>query len=139
MNMIPDFGLSTHFKPGEPMNRVVGSSYYVAPEVLLRRYSNSCDMWSLGVIAYMLLSGTPPFFGPTDILIKQRIIKGRYSFPAQTFRDVSDEAKNFIKSLICFDSSKRFTAAAAAESTWLSHNHSALTSTNGAPVSRSLT
>jgi calcium-dependent protein kinase len=116
------------------MNRVVGSSYYVAPEVLLRRYNNSCDLWSLGVIAYMLLSGTPPFFGASDALIKQKIMKGKYSFPSHTFKDVSDEAKDFIRSLICFDASKRLTAAAASESTWLSS--SSLPATT---VSRSLT
>lgn len=58
-----DFGLSKHFDPNERMTQRVGSCYYTAPEVLSGDYDYRCDIWSLGVICYMLLSGSPPFYG----------------------------------------------------------------------------
>ena len=114
-----DFGLSTHFVKGKEMTRVVGSSYYVSPQVLKRRYSESCDLWSLGVIAYMLLSGAPPFFGSTDGLIKQSIINGTYTFPSTLFKDVSEEAKGFICSLLSYQPEYRLTARQALNHPWL--------------------
>ena len=58
-----DFGLSKHYDEHESMRQVVGSAYYTAPEVLMGNYDQRCDIWSLGVIAYMLLCGSPPFHG----------------------------------------------------------------------------
>ncbi len=60
-----DFGLSKHVSPGERLTQKVGSCYYTAPEVLNGNYDYKCDVWSLGVLCYMLLSGSPPFFGKT--------------------------------------------------------------------------
>lgn len=60
-----DFGLSKHISPGERLTQKVGSCYYTAPEVLNGNYDHKCDVWSLGVLCYMLLSGSPPFFGKT--------------------------------------------------------------------------
>lgn len=58
-----DFGLSVFFKPGDVFKDLVGSAYYVAPEVLRREYGPEADIWSAGVILYILLSGVPPFYG----------------------------------------------------------------------------
>lgn len=60
-----DFGLCTYFKPGQRFRHIVGSAYYVAPEVLQKNYSYEADMWSLGVVLYILLCGLPPFWGDT--------------------------------------------------------------------------
>jgi serine/threonine protein kinase len=82
--MAIDFGLSSYFEPGERFRDIVGSAYYVAPEVLRRNYSCEADIWSAGVILYILLSGVPPFWAQTD----QAIFEGTY-FPFTTCRRLS--------------------------------------------------
>jgi serine/threonine protein kinase len=114
-----DFGLSTHFTQGHRLSRVVGSSYYVAPEVLKKSYTEACDLWSLGVIVYMLLSGAPPFYGKNDEAIKASIIQGVYSFPTELFRDVSREATEFVETLLSYDVSYRCTAEQSLHHPWL--------------------
>ena len=117
-----DFGLSTHFQPGQRLSRVVGSSYYVAPEVLKKSYTEACDLWSLGVIVYMLLSGAPPFYGKNDEAIKASIVQGEYTFPHELFRDVSDEAMAFVSTLLSYNTEYRYTAEQALTHPWLAAN-----------------
>lgn len=117
-----DFGLSTHFTRGQRLSRVVGSSYYVAPEVLKKSYTEACDLWSLGVIVYMLLSGAPPFYGKNDEAIKASIVQGEYTFPHELFRDVSDEAMAFVSTLLSYNIEYRYTADQALTHPWLSAN-----------------
>lgn len=117
-----DFGLATHYTPGRRLSRVVGSSLYVAPEVLKKSYTESCDLWSLGVIAYILLSGVPPFYGKDDEAIRAAIVKGDYAFPRECFRDVSHEAVNFVGSLVEYDFEKRYTTGHALMHPWLREN-----------------
>mmetsp|Transcript_12260 Transcript_12260/g.17986 ORF Transcript_12260/g.17986 Transcript_12260/m.17986 type:complete len:493 (-) Transcript_12260:112-1590(-) len=117
-----DFGLSTHFSPGQRLSRVVGSSYYVAPEVLKKSYTEACDLWSLGVIVYMLLSGAPPFYGKNDEAIKASIVQGEYTFPHELFRDVSDEAMAFVSTLLSYNTEYRYTAQQALTHPWLASN-----------------
>lgn len=117
-----DFGLSTHFTPGHRLSRVVGSSYYVAPEVLKKSYTEACDLWSLGVIVYMLLSGAPPFYGKNDEAIKASIVQGEYTFPHELFRDVSDEAMAFVSCLLSYNTEYRYTAEQALTHGWLATN-----------------
>ncbi|KAK1742065.1 serine/threonine-protein kinase [Skeletonema marinoi] len=114
-----DFGLSTHFTPGHKLSRVVGSSYYVAPEVLKKSYTEACDLWSLGVIVYMLLSGAPPFYGKNDEAIKSSIVHGEYSFPHELFRDVSEDAMAFVSCLLSYSIEYRYTAEQALTHPWL--------------------
>jgi serine/threonine protein kinase len=114
-----DFGLSTHFTPGHKLSRVVGSSYYIAPEVLKKSYTEACDLWSLGVIVYMLLSGAPPFFGSSEEAIKASILSGEYSFPHELFGDVSEDAVAFVSCLLSYDEDERYTAQQALNHPWL--------------------
>eukprot|EP00968_Pinguiococcus_pyrenoidosus_P022964 scaffold3496_cov201-Pinguiococcus_pyrenoidosus.AAC.3 len=115
-----DFGLSKHLKQShQHMHRAVGTPFYVAPEVLDFNYTVACDMWSLGVIAYMLLCGRPPFAGETDEDILQKVMKGRYHFPAKVSKKISDHAKDFVASLLRLDPGSRMTAEEALAHPWL--------------------
>jgi serine/threonine protein kinase len=79
-----DFGLSRHHKKDKaPMTNIVGTDYYMAPEVIKGRYDRSCDIWSIGIVTYILLCGYPPFNGDTNKEIFNSITRGRFVFPAQ--------------------------------------------------------
>jgi calcium-dependent protein kinase len=84
-----DFGTAKVFKKGEHIKKLVGTSYYVAPEVLNHDYGKACDIWSLGVMAYMFLSGLPPFDGKNDSEIFLKINEGKFSFEHAVWRGVS--------------------------------------------------
>ena len=102
--------------------------YYVAPEVLSSRsYDKSCDLWSLGVICYILLCGYPPFYSNHGLAIspgmKKRIRAGHYDFPASEWACVSREAKTLIRSLLVTDPLKRATIEAVCASEWIARSH----------------
>ncbi|CAL9056178.1 unnamed protein product [Musa banksii] len=105
-----DFGLSVFYKPGETLSEVVGSPYYVAPEVLCKLYGPESDVWSAGVILYILLSGVPPFWAETEAGIFRRILQGRLDFESQPWPGISDSAKDLIRNMLCRDPRKRYTA-----------------------------
>ncbi|KAL7531110.1 hypothetical protein ACHAXR_003852 [Thalassiosira sp. AJA248-18] len=122
---IIDFGLSRkHYaKLDAPMRTVVGTPYYIAPEVLRRRYDKTCDLWSTGVIAYILLCGYPPFNGANNNQTHKSVLKGRYSFPEEDWKDVSQEAKDFIVRMLQMDPKKRMSVEQALNHPWLvKHN-----------------
>lgn len=117
---IIDFGLSRHDDQAfGVMQTKVGTPYYVAPEVLKREYTKSCDIWSIGVITYILLCGYPPFYGDSDAQIFDSVRSGTFDYPSPDWDDISDSAKDFIKSLLKLDPSKRLTANQALEHRWL--------------------
>ncbi|KAG1327599.1 calcium-dependent protein kinase 8 [Cocos nucifera] len=89
-----DFGLSVFFKPGQRFSEVVGSPYYMAPEVLKRNYGPEVDVWSAGVILYILLCGVPPFWAETDEGITQAIIRSVIDFEREPWPMVSGKAKD---------------------------------------------
>jgi len=118
---IIDFGLSRHDNTASHgvMKTKVGTPYYVAPEVLRREYTKSCDIWSIGVITYILLCGYPPFYGDSDNQIFDSVRTGRFDFPSPDWDNISDSAKDFICCLLRKDPSLRLTAREALNHKWI--------------------
>ena len=97
---IIDFGTSQHFNPDEKMKRFIGTSYYIAPEVIDKNYDQKCDVWSLGVILYIMLCGYPPFYAKNDADIYEKIKRLPVSFKGDAWISVSDEAKVLIQKML---------------------------------------
>ncbi|CAI5945392.1 unnamed protein product [Closterium sp. NIES-64] len=114
-----DFGLSDFRKPGKHFTDVVGSAYYVAPEVLKRRSGPESDVWSIGVITYILLSGRRPFWDRTEAGIFNEVLKKRPDFREKPWPNVSSSAKDFVKKLLKKDPRARPTAAQALSHKWV--------------------
>jgi len=116
---VTDFGLSKDFGSAQ-LRTSCGTPDYVAPEVLRGQpYDNSVDIWSIGVITYILLCGFPPFYGNTDQQIFEKILKVEYDFPSPDWDQISAQAKEFIKKILIQDTSKRPSASEALESDWI--------------------
>ncbi|KAF3638394.1 Calcium-dependent protein kinase 1 [Capsicum annuum] len=105
-----DFGLSVFFRPGETFTDVVGSPYYVAPEVLRKRYGPECDIWSAGIIIYILLCGVPPFWDETEQGIFEQIVKGELDLVSEPWPAISESAKDLVRKMLVRDPKKRLTA-----------------------------
>lgn len=118
-----DFGLSDFVMPDEKLNDIVGSACYVAPEVLHRSYSTEADVWSVGVIAYILLCGSRPFWARTESGIFRAILKADPCFDEPPWPSLSSEAKDFIKCLLNKDPRKRMTAAQALSHPWIKNDN----------------
>lgn len=119
-----DFGLSKHFKFGEVQNEAVGTPYTVAPEVIRGSYDERCDVWAIGVITYLLLSGESPFGGcggPEPLMqVRDNILRCNFVFePEEIWEAVSVKAKQFIKRLLVTNPNKRPTAREAQHDPWL--------------------
>jgi len=96
---------------------------FVAPEVLRQMpYGKEVDVWSIGVIAYILLCGYPPFYDENDSVLFQQIMKGNYEFDSPYWDDISESAKDFITHLMCLDAKRRFTCKQALQHPWISGN-----------------
>ncbi|KAG8383345.1 hypothetical protein BUALT_Bualt04G0002800 [Buddleja alternifolia] len=105
-----DFGLSVFYKPDETFSDVVGSPYYVAPEVLCKHYGPEADVWSAGVILYILLSGVPPFWAETEMGIFRQILRGKLDFDSEPWPGISDFAKDLIRKMLDRNPKTRLTA-----------------------------
>ncbi|KAL7111768.1 hypothetical protein ACP275_05G110600 [Erythranthe tilingii] len=114
-----DFGLSVFFKPGEVFRDLVGSAYYVAPEVLRRNYSAEADIWSAGVILYILLSGVPPFWGDNEQGIFDAVLRGHLDFASDPWPSISSSAKDLVKKMLQSNPKDRFTAAEVLNHPWM--------------------
>ncbi|CAF2146853.1 unnamed protein product [Brassica napus] len=117
-----DFGLSIFFKPGQIFTDVVGSPYYVAPEVLLKRYGPEADVWTAGVILYILLSGVPPFWAETQQGIFDAVLKGYIDFDSDPWPVISDSAKDLIRRMLCSKPAERLTAHEVLRHPWICEN-----------------
>ncbi|PKA49856.1 Calcium-dependent protein kinase 8 [Apostasia shenzhenica] len=114
-----DFGLSVFFQPGEQFTEIVGSPYYMAPEVLKRNYGPEIDVWSAGVILYILLCGVPPFWAETEQGVAQAIIRSVINFKRDPWPKVSESAKDLVKKMLDPDPKRRLTAQEVLDHPWL--------------------
>lgn len=114
-----DFGLSVFFKPGQRFSEIVGSPYYMAPEVLKRNYGPEVDVWSAGVILYILLCGVPPFWAETEQGVAQAILRGVIDFRRDPWPRVSDKAKSLVRQMLEPDPKRRLTAQKVLDHPWL--------------------
>merc|ERR1719327_2474107 len=116
---IIDFGLSCSFKPDQVLTTKAGTPYYVAPQVLAGKYDHLSDLWSCGVIMYVLLCGYPPFFGETDAEVLSKVRLGNFSFNATDWKNISEDAKNLIRMLLKMNPRDRYTAEQALNHDWI--------------------
>ncbi|KAK6795211.1 hypothetical protein RDI58_008664 [Solanum bulbocastanum] len=114
-----DFGLSVFFKPGERFSEIVGSPYYMAPEVLKRNYGPEVDIWSAGVILYILLCGVPPFWAETEQGVALSILRGVIDFKREPWPQVSEKAKSLVRQMLEPDPKKRLTAQQVLDHPWI--------------------
>lgn len=115
-----DFGASIQYSKNSMFKESIGTPYYIAPEVLKGMYNKKCDIWSCGVILYILLTGTPPFGGRNHQQIIRNVAKGTYDLKRGELADVSKDAKDLIKQMLTYDQEERITATEALEHPWFS-------------------
>ncbi|XP_061506911.1 twitchin isoform X8 [Anopheles gambiae] len=124
-----DFGLATKLNPNEMVKISTGTAEFAAPEIVEREpVGFYTDMWAVGVLAYVLVSGLSPFAGETDIDTLKNIKQGTWEFDEVAFRDVSEECKDFIRRLLIKNTEKRMTAHECLSHAWLSDTYNSSTS-----------
>eukprot|EP00826_Nyctotherus_ovalis_P041018 TRINITY_DN4086_c0_g3_i1.p1 TRINITY_DN4086_c0_g3~~TRINITY_DN4086_c0_g3_i1.p1 ORF type:complete len:268 (+),score=76.80 TRINITY_DN4086_c0_g3_i1:468-1271(+) len=123
---IIDFGAALLMRPEAKLSETLGTPYYIAPEVLNGSYNEKCDVWSIGVILFILLSGCAPFNGKTDEEIMNNVRKGEYSFKSnlhptlgRIWAHISDSAKDLIKKMLAYNPESRISAMNAFKHEWL--------------------
>ncbi|KAF9680772.1 hypothetical protein SADUNF_Sadunf06G0156300 [Salix dunnii] len=108
--MISDYLSYAENTAGETFTDIVGSPYYVAPEVLRKLYGPKCDVWSAGVIIYILLSGVPPFWDETEQGIFEQVLKGELDFESEPWPKISESAKDLVRKMLVREPKRRLTA-----------------------------
>ena len=116
-----DFGMSKKFDNKNFMNEKVGTAYYISPEVLKGKYDEKCDIWSAGVILYIIICGYPCFNGDSDEEIFDAIIKGKITYPSPEWDGISQDAKDLIQKM-CTTPDKRLTAEQVLNQKWVKEN-----------------
>ncbi|KAH9610519.1 hypothetical protein KSS87_000991 [Heliosperma pusillum] len=127
---VTDFGLSVFIEGGKVYRDIVGSAYYVAPEVLRRRYGKEIDVWSAGVMLYILLSGVPPFWAENEKGIFNAVLQGHIDFESKPWPSISNGAKDLLRKMLTADPKKRITAAEVLDKIHLTYLRVLLTTTN---------
>ena len=101
------------------MNQKFGTPYYIAPEVLNNNYDEKCDLWSIGVILYILLCGYPPFNGSNDEQIIKKVKEGKYRTDEEEWQNISNDAIYIINKLLQYEPHNRISAAEALQHKWI--------------------
>jgi len=121
-----DFGMAAKYKVGDKLTKKLGTPYYIAPEVINRNYNEKCDVWSSGVIMYIMLCGYPPFHGDSDDEILRKIQSGKFQFEgpsyAKVWTKISPEAKDVITQMLTLDYTKRPSALEILQHPWIQKN-----------------
>ncbi|KAK7283759.1 hypothetical protein RIF29_13505 [Crotalaria pallida] len=114
-----DFGLSVFIEQGKVYRDIYGTPFYMAPEVLKRSYGKEIDIWSAGVILYILLCGVPPFWGQTGKGLFEAILEGEIDLDSASWPSISAAAKDLIRKMLTREPKKRITASDALEHPWM--------------------
>lgn len=120
---IIDFGASSFFLKNKTLKVKVGTPYYIAPEVLNKSYNQKCDIWSLGVILYILLSGKAPFEGKTTEEIFKKILDGKFSLHTKYLTNISEDAKDLISKMLIYNYKDRPSALDCLQHRWITTNN----------------
>ena len=118
---IIDFGTCEILKK-KKLTEQIGTSFYMAPEILKNGYNEKCDLWSCGVILYILLCGSPPFYGKNEKEIFKKILDGNFTFKHKIWKKISTEGKNLVLKLLQLNPTKRISAKEALEDVWFQKN-----------------
>ena len=122
---VVDFGMAEIMAPGQILTARAGSPHYMAPEVIAGRYTQSAELWTVGVLLYVMLSAQMPFDGGNASAIFSRIREGHYDTRGAVWEHVSADAKDLLNSLLQQDPAARPSAAAALQHRWLNGSASA--------------
>jgi serine/threonine protein kinase len=120
-----DFGLSREVMEHEKLTDLAGTIYTMAPEVIQGQYGKPADLWSVGVIAYMLMSSQMPFYGTKRREVVNRILVGKYDYKGRRWKRISEQGKAFVEDLLVLDPDDRSTADEALRASWLHRRHAA--------------
>jgi calcium/calmodulin-dependent protein kinase I len=117
---LADFGFAARVHEANSLSKQCGTPFFVSPEILMRKgYDQQSDMWSVGCIVYLLLSGNLPFMGRSQKELFRKIVAGKYEFDGEEWDEISDGAKDLVKQLLILDPAKRITATDAVRHEWL--------------------
>mmetsp|Transcript_25021 Transcript_25021/g.58694 ORF Transcript_25021/g.58694 Transcript_25021/m.58694 type:complete len:574 (+) Transcript_25021:312-2033(+) len=128
---LADFGFSARVHEPKSLSKQCGTPFFVAPEILLRKgYDQQSDMWSVGCIIFLLLSGNLPFMGRSQKELFRKIVAGKFEFKEDDWEGVSDEARDLVRGLLILDPDKRLTAKQAVRHKWLKASRDSLSLIN---------